>query len=78
MHIIVWTECVWVPGDGGLAAVVAVQGPTGPGLPLMTRPAVGVVTVGMWGCARQGGHENYHPPVLRGVSPPCLPPSERG
>ncbi|KAL1278595.1 hypothetical protein QQF64_025268 [Cirrhinus molitorella] len=32
----------------------------------------------MWGCARRGGHENYHPPVLRGVSLACLPSSERG
>lgn len=70
--------CVWVPGDSELAAVVAVRGPTSPGLPLMTRPAVGVVTVRMRGCARRGGHENYHPPVLRGVSPGCLPSSERG
>lgn len=71
-------ECVLVPGDSGLAAVVAVQGPTGPGLPLMTRPAVGVAIVGTWGCTKWGGHENYHPPVLRGVSPACLPSSERG
>lgn len=47
-----------MPGDSGLAAVVAVQGPTGPGLPLMTGPAVEVATVGMRGCTRRGGHEN--------------------
>ncbi|KAK2833295.1 hypothetical protein Q5P01_017184 [Channa striata] len=48
------------------------------GLSLMARPAVGVLSVGARGFRRRGGHENFHPPVLGGGSPPCLPSSERG
>ncbi|KAM3598159.1 uncharacterized protein V6R79_014417 [Siganus canaliculatus] len=53
-------------------------GPSGLGLPLMARPAVGVLSVAAQGFKRRGGHENFHPPVLGGGSPPCLPSSERG
>lgn len=65
-------------GGSGLAAVAAVRGPSGPGLPLMARPAVVVLSVAAQGFRRRGGHENFHLPVLGGGSPPCLPPSERG
>lgn len=65
-------------GGSGLAAVAAVRGPLGLGLPLMARPAVGVLSVGARDFRRRGGHENFHPPVLGGGSPPCLPSSERG
>ncbi|KAJ4921503.1 hypothetical protein JOQ06_014318 [Pogonophryne albipinna] len=44
----------------------------------MAGPAVGVLSVGARGFRRRGGHENFHPPVLGGGSPPCLPSSERG
>lgn len=71
--------CWWGGGGGsGLAAVAAVRGPLGLGLPLMARPAVGVLSVGARDFRRRGGHENFHPPVLGGGSPPCLPSSERG
>lgn len=67
-----------VVGGSGLAAVAAARGPSGPGLPLMARPAVVVLSVAVQGFRRRGGHENFHLPVLGGGSPPCLPSSERG
>ncbi|KAK5856132.1 hypothetical protein PBY51_007750 [Eleginops maclovinus] len=72
-------ELCWrAVGGSGLAAVAGVRGPSGLGLPLMAGPAVGVLSVGARGFRRRGGHENFHPPVLGGGSPPCLLSSERG
>lgn len=67
-----------IEGCSRLAAVAAVRGPSGLGLSLMARPAVGVLSVGAEGFRRRGGHENFHPPVLGGGSLPCLPSTEKG